>query len=179
VNEALARDLLVEGRAVTVRSGEFTGRVGFVQEYDSAFDLYMVSNGNFLSGHEWFELEPLFTMGQVVDVKLADQEPGSLLADRMRPFGMKSADLAEWVDVFTKHCAGRIKGVGDEQYSMEGDSFQKFEEMSLNQLFKEFQEEVEDVSNYAAMLWIRMERVRQALIELDVIDDDEEEIPSE
>lgn len=176
MNEALARNLLVENRTVWVKAGDFTGKVGFIQEVDPMFDRYLVSDGKTLSAHPWFELEPMFTLDQVVDVKLADQEPGSLLADRMRPFGMKSADLAEWVDVFTKHCAGRIKGVGDEQYSMEGDSFQKFEEMTLDQLFKEFQEEVEDVSNYAAMLWIRMERVRQALVELDVIEDDEEVI---
>ena len=177
MNEEVARDLLVQGRTVVVKSGEFNGRVGFIQEYDAAFDLYMVSNGNWLSGHEWFELEPLFTLGQVVNVKVAEQEPGSDLSDKVKQFGMSSDDLADYVNVFMTDCVNRIKGVGDKQYSEEG--YQKFEAMDLDGLFEYIEEEIRDIPNYCAMLFIRIRRLREALKVVDIIPEEEEEFPNE
>lgn len=51
--------------------------------------------------------------------------------------------------------AARILGVGDEQYS-EGET-QKFETMSLDDLFQYLDEELLDQINYAVMLQIRLQ----------------------
>lgn len=177
MNEEAARDLLVTNRTVFVKSGEHTGRIGFIQEYDPAFDLYMISNGNWLSGHEWFELEPLFTLGQVVDVKLADQQPGSDLSDKVQGFGMTSDDLAEYTNTFIADCVNRIKGVGNTQYSEDG--YQRFEAMDLDDLFEYIEEEIRDIPNYCAMLFIRIRRLREALKVVDIIPEEEEEFPHE
>jgi len=178
VNEALARDLLVEGRTVWVKAGDFTGKVGFIQEIESIFDRYLVSDGKTLSAHPWFEIEPMFTLDQVVDVKIADQAEGSDLFEKLKPFGLSSEDLGDYVAEFMSDCVGRIKGVGDKQYSEDG-GYQRFEAMDLDDLFEYIEEEIRDIPNYCTMLFIRIRRLREALKVADVIPEEDEEIPDE
>jgi hypothetical protein len=90
---------------------------------------------------------------------------------------MSSDDLAEFVGEFVTDCKDRIKGVGKQQYSEDG--YQKFEIMDLDDLFEYIEEEIRDIPNYCAMLFIRMRRVREALKAIDIIEEKEEEIPSE
>lgn len=167
------------GRSVTIKSGIHIGDVGRVAVWDSVLEKWEVDLGGLSVYKHGSELEPMFTMDQVINVKVEAQIPGSDLADKVKPFGLRSEDLAGFVAEFITHCAGRIRGVGDEQYSMEGDSFQKFESMTLDELILGFLEEIQDIANYSAMLYIRLERIRQALIAMDIIEEKEEEIPSE
>jgi hypothetical protein len=167
--------LLGVGRAVLVKQGDWAGSVGIITE--ETFDLYFVNHNNGFTGHKPHELEPLFLMDQVVGVKLAEQEPGSDLADKVKPFGMSSEDLADFVQEFIKDCTSRIKGAGNDQYSFEG--YQKFEVMDLDDLFEYIEEEFRDIPNYLAMLYLRIRRVREALKAVDIIEDKGEEIPGE
>jgi hypothetical protein len=160
---------------VLVKQGEFAGSVGVITE--DSFEMFFVNHNNGFTGHKPHELEPLFMMDQVVDVKLADQAPGSDLSDKVKDFGMSSEDLAEYVGQFMADCASRIKGAGNEQYSEDG--YQRFEAMDLDDLFEYIEEEIRDIPNYCAMLFIRMRRLREALKAVDVIPEEDEEIPSE
>lgn len=74
---------------------------------------------------------------------------------------MNSHELAEQVQILADAAKDRILTVGHEQYS-DGDQ-QKFEQLPLNELFAWLQEELQDVVSYAAMLSVRVERVRRAL----------------
>lgn len=76
---------------------------------------------------------------------------------------MKSEELAQEVEHFIQECRSRVTGVGDEQYS-EGDT-QKFERMSVDQLFDWAEEEIQDVAVYATMLHIRLSRLRKVVSE--------------
>lgn len=76
---------------------------------------------------------------------------------------MTSEDLAREVEDFIGRATARIAGVGQEQYD-DGEG-QKFERLPLNNLFDWAQEELEDIANYAAMLSIRIGRVKQAVID--------------
>lgn len=167
--------LLGVGRAVLVKQGEWAGSVGVITE--ETFDMYFVNHSNGFSGHKAHELEPLFLMDQVVSVKLAEQQPGSELSDKVKPFGMSSDDLADYVNTFIVDCVNRIKGAGKEQYSEDG--YQRFEAMDLDGLFEYIEEEIRDIANYCAMLFIRIRRLREALKVVDIIPEEEEEIPSE
>lgn len=75
--------------------------------------------------------------------------------------GMSSEDLANYVDQFIREAQARVRGVGDEQYSQ--GTHQKFEAMHPDELFEWAQEEVQDIAVYAAMLDIRLRRIREAL----------------
>jgi DNA-directed RNA polymerase subunit F len=167
--------LLGVGRAVLVKQGEWAGSVGVITE--QTFDLFFVNHNNGFTGHKVNELEPLFMMDQVVSVKLAEQQPGSDLSDKVKSFGMSSDDLAEYVQEFITDCVNRIKGAGNAQYSEDG--YQKFEILDLDDLFEYLEEELRDIPNYLAMLFIRMRRIREALKAVDIIPEKEEEIPSE
>lgn len=160
---------------VLVKQGEFAGSVGVITE--ESFEMFFVNHNNGFTGHKPHELEPLFMMDQVVDVKLADQVPGSDLSDKVKDFGMSSEDLAEYVAEFMTDCVSRIKGAGKEQYSEEG--YQRFEAMDLDDLFEYIEEEIRDIPNYCAMLFIRMRRLREALKAVDIIPEEDEEIPNE
>jgi hypothetical protein len=160
---------------VLVKQGEFAGSVGVITE--ESFEMFFVNHNNGFTGHKPHELEPLFMMDQVVDVKLADQVPGSDLSDKVKDFGMSSEDLAEYVAEFMTDCVSRIKGAGKEQYSEEG--YQRFEAMDLDDLFEYIEEEIRDIPNYCAMLFIRMRRLREALKAVDIITEEDEEIPNE
>lgn len=74
--------------------------------------------------------------------------------------------LTEFVSVFrdfVDRCEDRITGPGAEQYQTpEGD--QKFEQMDLDTLFDWAEEELQDVAVYAAMLAIRLRRLKEVYV---------------
>lgn len=76
---------------------------------------------------------------------------------------MNSAQLADEVETLVRNCRERVMGVGDEQYS-EGDT-QKFERLPLTSVVDYALEEVEDIVNYAAMLHIRLRRLKAVIAE--------------
>jgi hypothetical protein len=165
------------GRSVTIKSGIHLGEVGRVAVWDAVMEKWEVDLGGLSVYKHASEIEPMFTMDQVVNVKVGEQQTGTDLAEKVKPFGMSSEDLAEFVEVFVNDCKDRIKGAGNEQYSEDG--YQKFEIMDLDDLFEYIEEEIRDIPNYCAMLFIRMRRVREALKAIDIIEEKEEEIPSE
>jgi hypothetical protein len=69
-----------------------------------------------------------------------------------------SEQLANYVEEFIRDAQARVKGTGDEQYS-EGDQ-QKFETMPLPELFRWADEELQDIAVYAAMLSLRLQRLK-------------------
>jgi hypothetical protein len=71
---------------------------------------------------------------------------------------VRSTELADAVEELIRECRERVMGVGDQQYS-EGDQ-QKFEGMPLTELFEWAFEEIDDVVVYAAMIRIRLQRVK-------------------
>lgn len=72
--------------------------------------------------------------------------------------GITSGQLAVGVGEFINDAQMRVLGVGREQYD-EGDG-QKFERMPLPQLCDWALEELQDVAVYAAMLAIRIQRIK-------------------
>lgn len=162
---------------MTIKAGICIGEVGRVSVWDAVMEKWEVDLGYSSVYKHGSELEPMFTMDQVINVKVEAQQPGSDLAEKVKPFGMSSEDLAEFVDVFITDCKDRIKGAGNEQYSEDG--YQKFEIMDLDDLFEYIEEEIRDIPNYCAMLFIRMRRVREALKAIDIIEEKDEVIPSE
>jgi hypothetical protein len=77
------------------------------------------------------------------------------------PVGMSSDALSQYVLEFASFCMARVTGPGKDQYDHGGS--QKFEALSPDQLLDELAEELADVGNYAAMLFIRVRRVQAAL----------------
>ena len=75
---------------------------------------------------------------------------------------MTSEQLAAHVRAFIENAKNRVRGVGDQQYSS-GD-MQRFEVMPLAELLDWADEELQDVAVYAAMLSIRLERIRTAVL---------------
>jgi hypothetical protein len=73
---------------------------------------------------------------------------------------MTPDQLADEVDYQIERCVKRIEGIGADQYAQEED--QKFETMDLDDLFEYANEELDDIINYAVMLRIRLDRLRQA-----------------
>jgi hypothetical protein len=77
--------------------------------------------------------------------------------------GITSEQLAEFTLAYNKAVQDRITGVGHDQYD-EGFGFgQKFESMKLTELLDYLAEELQDVAAYAAMLHIRIARVKDAI----------------
>lgn len=74
---------------------------------------------------------------------------------------MSSVELADYVERFIGDCTGRVLGVGEEQYSE--DTHQKFETVEFDKLLEMLQEEIQDAAVYAAMLDIRIRRIRETL----------------
>lgn len=170
-------ELIGPDRWVLVKSGIYTGEVAKVVEWDHGFEMWVVNVLGTEVFKEVHELEPVFTMNQIVDVKLREQAEGSDLEDKVKEFGMSSEELAEAVMDFMAKCASRIKGVGNKQYAEDG--YQKFEVMDLDDLLEYILEEIRDIPNYCAMLEIRIQRLRQALVAVDIIEERDEEVPSE
>lgn len=166
--------LLGPDRWALIKSGSYAGQVGKILYWDHGFEMWLV---DVLTHHvlkDTEDLEPVFTMDQIVNVKLQEQAPGGDLMEKTKAFGMSSEDLADATEEFIAFCSNRIKGVGDKQYSEDG--FQKFEAMDLNELLEYIKEEIGDIPNYCTMLYIRIMRLQQALEMADIIEEKEESI---
>lgn len=155
-----------------VKAGVHIGEVGRVAVWDSVLEKWEIDLGGLSVYKDTDEIEPMFTMDQVINVKIQEQASGSDLMDKVKGFGLSSTELAEYAEQFITDCTNRIKGVGKEQYSESG--YQKFEAMDLDDLFEYIEEELRDVPNYCTMLFIRIRRLREALKIIDVIQDEEE-----
>ena len=80
---------------------------------------------------------------------------------------MKSDELAAFAKELAERCAKRVLGSGHDQYTLK-DGSQLFEILPMDRLLEMMQEEAEDLNNYTAMVWIRLEQFRQALQGLDL-----------
>lgn len=155
-------ELLRVGRPVYCKT---TGWIGEIVDDASMFGMWIVDFANGERGsHKSNELEPLFTLSQVVDIKI-EEETTPALVNAVIPFGMSSEELAEESAQFIAACVTRIRGVGNEQYDMQG--HQKFEELDLDELLDYTLEEIQDIANYAVFLGIRVKRIQHALRERD------------
>lgn len=141
------------------------GVVGIISDYDEELDIYLVNTTlGTQSGHHWHELKPLFSFDQVVSAKVEEDTTPALIK-AVTPFGMSSDDLAQECAEYIAECVSRVKGVGNDQYNEGG--HQKFESMDLDELFQYALEELQDISNYAVFLAIRLRRIQKALDERD------------
>lgn len=159
---------------MVVRSGIHIGEVGRVASWDSILEQWEIDFGGFSAYKQTEEVEPMFTMDQIIGVKLQEQQSGSDIMDKVKGFGLTTEELADYCKMFIVDCTNRIKGVGDQQYSNPG--YQKFEVMELDDLLEGIEEEIRDIPNYLTMLFIRIRRIREALKTADIIED-KEEIP--
>ena len=168
------------GRPVLIKAGAKLNKVGIVDRME--FGLYVVEIGGIEFGYSPDEVEPLFNLKEVAAVHVTeidedgDPEGTTHLEKLVKPFGLSSEDLAGYVADAVVDAAGRIKGVGNEQYSMGG--FQKFEGMPLIELFEYADEELLDLMNYAIMLRIRLIRLASALFDTNVIENGDDEDPN-
>lgn len=89
--------------------------------------------------------------------ELAGRDDGGAGAPRVPGFGLNVDQLYDYQREFTEYAAGRLLGVGKEQYDR--GSVQKFETMSVNELIDGLREELADVVNYATMLDILVARL--------------------
>lgn len=71
---------------------------------------------------------------------------------------MTSEELAETIEGLVRMSRERTLGTGNEQYS-DGEN-QRFEQLSLDEIFSWAEEELVDLVNYCTFLWIRLERMR-------------------
>jgi hypothetical protein len=150
-----------KGDTVLITAGLYADALGEVVGYDGNHDLYFVRVDDVGTIQALFPsmLDDLDDEDDE-DGDEEDQEEGYPMPDT--PIhGMTSEQLADYVSDFIVACTTRVKGVGDEQYS-EG-THQKFEAMAIDELLEWAEEEVQDLAVYAAMLHIRLRRVRQAL----------------
>lgn len=169
------------GRPVLIKAGNNLHKVGIVKSFE--FGLYIVEIGDKTFGFDPEELEPLFNLKEVAAVHVTetdddgDPQGTTHLEKLVKPFGMSSQELAEYVADAVVDAAGRIKGVGNEQYSEGG--YQKFESMPLIELFEYADEELLDLVNYAIMLRIRLIRLASALFDTNVIENGDEDEDSD
>jgi len=167
------------GRPVLIKAGPGLNRVGMVQSME--FGIYVVDiGGGKTMGFNPDEVEPLFTLPEVAAVHVTEvDEEGdpvgtTVLEKIVKPFGLSSDDLAQYVSDFVVDAVARVKGVGNEQYSMQG--YQKFEALTLPGLFEYADEELLDLMNYLVMLRIRFIRLASALFSADdIVEEDDDE----
>jgi hypothetical protein len=152
------REFLKKGRPVYTSNGE----VGVIVGEEETLDRWLVGtiSGPLKAIHA-DDLMPLVTIDQRISLEIEGMEPGSQLANMVKPFGMSSEDLQDFTVQFNEEAQARIKGPGNDEYTMDG--HQKFEEMELDELIEYAEEEVLDLANYCAMLFIRLRRIRNAL----------------
>lgn len=168
------------GRPVLIKAGHNLNKVGIVDRME--FGLYVVEIGGREFGFNPDEVEPLFNLQEVAAVHVTeldedgDPEGTTHLEKLVKPFGLSSEELAEYVADAVVDATGRIKGVGKDQYSEQG--YQKFEAMPLIELFEYADEELLDLVNYALMLRIRLIRLASALFGADVLGDGDDEDPN-
>lgn len=151
------------GDPVRVLEGKHYGKVGQVIDFFGG--KVVLELGGVEVAFDRDQLEPLFDLETGITLKLPEVEKGSDLADKVKPFGLTPDDLADFSREFILECMGRIKGAGFQQYYQDG--FQKFEGMELDDLLEYAEEEILDIPNYCAMLFIRIRRLRQALDAVD------------
>lgn len=72
-------------------------------------------------------------------------------------YGMTSRELADYQKQLATYARGRILGVGNEQYDY--GMFQKFENMTIDELWTGAREEIADLINYVTMLDIMLGRL--------------------
>lgn len=89
----------------------------------------------------------------------AGLDQGSTVRPGLPPEGMTSLALAQYVEEFIHGATERVCGVGHDQYDQGADG-QRFEHMNLLELMDWADEELQDVAVYAAMLSIRVRRMR-------------------
>lgn len=162
-------------RPVLVKSGDFTGKVGVVVE--SMFGLHVVEMGGVRTAKREDEIELLFTPHEIASIRTVEvdeegNEVENKLNELVKPFGISSEDLAEFTALFFEEAIHRITGTGKVQYGQ--DTYQKFEGKTLSEILTDIQEEALDFGNYAAMLFILVERLKRAVntIEGEEGDDD-------
>jgi hypothetical protein len=164
------------GRPVQIRVGPNLSKVGIVDRME--FGIYVVEIGGKEFGFNPDEVEPLFNLQEVAAVHVTEvDEDGdpvgtTHLEKVVKPFGLTSDELAEYVADFVVDAASRVRGVGASQYSFEG--YQKFEAMTLPELFEYADEEILDLMNYCVMLRIRLIRLAAALFAADDIVSEED-----
>jgi hypothetical protein len=152
------REFIRKGRPVHTPDWGF----GVVVSEEETLGMWLVSTvGGPLKAYSADVLVPLVTIDQRIELEIEGMEPGSQLADMVKPFGMSSEDLQDFTVQFNEEAQARIKGPGNDEYTMDG--HQKFEEMELDELIEYAEEEVLDLANYCAMLFIRLRRIRNAL----------------
>jgi len=75
-----------------------------------------------------------------------------------------SEELAKEVEDAIRACTGRILGTGATQYEIDHDT-QQFELLPPAELIQWFEEEFEDIVNYAVMTRIRLRQLRREIEE--------------
>lgn len=165
------------GRPVLIKAGHNLNKVGIVDRME--FGMYVVEIGWKEFGFSPDEVEPLFNLKEVAAVHVqevdADGDPvGTTELEKLvKPFGLSTDDLAQYVADFTIDAASRVRGVGHDQYSAEG--YQKFETLTLPELFTYADEELLDMMNYCVMLRIRLIRLASAIFAVDdIVEEDED-----
>lgn len=128
------------------RPGRSTGTISRVDQDDPVLP-YLVSWDE--GSEEWHSRSDLVVTGRLPD------------AIEVPAFGMTSAELADHMQQTVEAVAGRIVGVGHDQYATDGG--QLFERMDRAELVRWAMEEAEDLIAYGVMLRIRLARVRDAL----------------
>ncbi len=96
------------------------------------------------------------TTGPTVPGNLSS--PRDVLDATGLPLPLTADDLADGVRDFIDRATERITGIGADQYDNEDG--QKFERLPINDLFDWADEELLDIANYAAMLSIRLRRIK-------------------
>lgn len=122
-------------------SGHEVGDVGLITHVYDGDDAYEVSSNDSTGYYVGYELE--------------------VIAPKVPDFGIPPAGLAAYVGEFIAAATARVNGPGAEQY-FDG-AAQKFERMTPLELVEWAREEAQDLAVYAAMLDIRLARVRNAL----------------
>mgnify|MGYP000488625880 CR=1 FL=1 len=72
---------------------------------------------------------------------------------------MTSEELAAYQEKFTAQARARVMGTGREQYDR--GSRQQFEDYTFTRLIDETKEELLDIVNYATMMAIRLDSIRE------------------
>jgi hypothetical protein len=88
---------------------------------------------------------------------------------------MNSQQLSDEVLTTVQKAQSRILGSGHEQYADDVNQSQKFEEYTLNRMFKEMEDEILDVINYGVML---NRKIKSLQARLALVDDHKNDLPT-
>ena len=78
-----------------------------------------------------------------------------------RAIGVSTEDLTSFIEAFASLRAGRVKGIGHEQYSHS--KGQKFESFTTSDTIRELIEELADASNYIDFLAIKLLNIQHTI----------------